>query len=752
MNELTLNLTGIDLRDRAQKVAKQLDPKLLRASILSATLDAGESLQDDLNCYLTVQNLEKLCGNQPLFKNPTPELASGDYFIGYVMGTNEPFPFFLREEEMIKHVIIAGSSGAGKTNVGFLLVRQFLEKDKPFMIFDWKRNFRDIVNLPEAAREEILTFTLGRDLCPFHFNPLIPPPGTSPHVWLGKLIEIMAHAFFLGEGVIYILSKALDQVYSQFGVYEASGVWPTFRDVLSFLENYECKGRETQWLASALRAVSMLCFGELDRILNEGHYPIYKLLDQNVILELDALTDTAKIFVTETLLLWIHHYRMAQGKRERFKHACLIEEAHHILSRKLQMISGTETITDMILREVREFGESLIIVDQDPSLLSIPAIGNTYTTIAMNQKERNDVNLMAACLNLDPNEKDILTKLPVGQAVLKLQGRHSDPFLIDIPKVEVEKGAVTDEEVKERMAPFYEKFLKTEQKTALIKEIAENPKNAPWIKEEKDKKKEAKKKDESRKANNNEPSESKNMEKAKAEELSDAERELLVDIYLNELSRVGEHYQRIGIEEARGNKIRQLLESRGLIKSVTLPNLEGRGYWGKALELTKNGRAAISYAENFRLPDEISKRKGNLIHQHYLRLITEKLTQAGHNVRIEHLLGNGEAADLLVDGQIAVELERSDRNTLQNVRKNLEKGFRVIVIAETSALKKRISALLKENSLQESVSLIELKDFSKEKGSQLIHSLFSSPFPPSRLEMRKQARFQERPKEKDESE
>jgi hypothetical protein len=684
---------------------------------------------------MVAENLEKLCGDEPLFNNPSTEAAAGNYPIGTILGTSPPVTFGLKEDELIKHVIIAGSSGAGKTNAVILLEKQFLQRNKPFTDFDWKRNFRDIVNRPEAVGKEILIFTVGRELCPFHFNPLIPPPGTSPHVWLGKMIEIMAHAFFLGEGVIYILSKAIDTIYTQFGVYEDTSKWPTFRDVLNFLENYESKGRETQWLASALRAASMLCFGELDRILNVGHYPIDKLLERNVILELDALTDTAKIFLTESLLLWIHHYRMAQGKREQFNHACIIEEAHHILSRKLQMISGTETITDMIVREIREFGESLIIVDQDPSLLSIPAIGNTYTTICMNLKERNDVNLMAACLNLDYNDKDVLTKLPVGQAVVKLQGRCPDPFLLSVPKVDVAKGAVTDAHVAERMASFYKELQENKPKTSSIQETTETPFG---IKERKGRKKEYQ----------NATKQNGRSGLTDVEELSDEAIELLVDIYKNPLSKVGERYKRLAVDEAKGNRVRQLLESRGLIDSVSLPTLEDRGYWGKALGLTKNGRAALMSVSSLKLPNEISKRKGSLLHQHYLRLIAEKLTQAGHEVSYEAPLGNGEATDLLVDGRIAIELERSDRNTLQNVRKNLEKGFTVVLVTETSALKERISDLLKQNGLQESISLIELKDLSGKRGPQLIHSLFSSPVLSIQLEIPKHARFQEKSKEK----
>ncbi len=83
-----------------------------------------------------------------------------------------------------------------------------------------------------------------------------------------------------------------------------------------------------------MRAVEVLCFGEVGGVLNRGgSFDIAGLLRKRVILELDALTNSDKTFLIESLLLWIHHYRMGQEDRERFKHAVVIEEAHHILLR-----------------------------------------------------------------------------------------------------------------------------------------------------------------------------------------------------------------------------------------------------------------------------------------------------------------------------------------------------------------------------------------------------------------------------------
>ena len=105
---------------------------------------------------------------------------------------------------------------------------------------------------------------------------------------------------------------------------------------------------------------------------------------------------------------------------------------------------------DIIFREIREFGESLILLDQHPSKISLFALGNTYCTICMNLKHKTDINAMAQCMLLD-KEKDILGSLDVGQAVVKLQGRIARPFQVTIPLFPIEKGKITDAFLKKYM-------------------------------------------------------------------------------------------------------------------------------------------------------------------------------------------------------------------------------------------------------------------------------------------------------------
>ena len=157
------------------------------------------------------------------------------------------------------------------------------------------------------------------------------------------------------------------------------------------------------------------------------------------------ITNADKTFLIEALLLWIHHYRMAQDQREKFKHAIIIEEAHHILLRKKQEATGEETVTDVILREIRELGESIICLDQHPSLISKPVLGNTYTSFAMNLKHRGDIAMIQDSLLLNSEQAGYLGRLEVGWSIVRLQGRWFWPFLVKFPLVTFEKGSVTNE-------------------------------------------------------------------------------------------------------------------------------------------------------------------------------------------------------------------------------------------------------------------------------------------------------------------
>jgi hypothetical protein len=441
------------VRELCRKLKPILGPQAERIWLLYLTEDEeGKKQVEEYVELLANQHLSGSLDEEKINLLPPEQTqVDGKYRFGEVLYNDRVlYPFGLRENEWIQHVGVFGRSGAGKTNLGFLIATQLQKQHKPFLVFDWKRNYRDLLTLP--GFENLMVYTVGRDIRPLKFNPLVPPDLSDPKSWLKKLIAIIAHAYGLGNGVLFLLQEFIDQVYEQYGVYDVEiKTWPTLRDVYELARNYKAQGRQAGWLASTLRALSSLCFGQMDELVNQGQDDLEKLFNEPVVLELDALTQADKIFTTEVLLAWLHNKRMIDGKREAFTNAVLIEEAHHILSNERFSLVGGQSVMDLTFREIREFGVAMIVLDQHPSQISLPALGNTYCTICFNLKHKSDVSAMAQAMLLKDEEKDALGSLPVGQAIVKLQGRTSRPFLIQVPEFDIHKGVVTDQSLKERM-------------------------------------------------------------------------------------------------------------------------------------------------------------------------------------------------------------------------------------------------------------------------------------------------------------
>jgi hypothetical protein len=429
-----------------------------------------------------------------------------------------------------------------------LLLRELKRKGKPVLVFDWKRNYRDLLALPEFQDMEV--YTIGRNTAPFTFNPLIPPPGTNPKTWLKKLIGVIATSYLLGNGSLYVLQESLDAVYEEAGIYSGNvTAYPTFRDVLTKARQYNARGREAGWLSSTLRALSSLCFGEMDTLVNQGRNEnLEHLLTKSVILELDALTQADKVFVTSALLLWIHHRRMVEKTRETLKGIVLVEEAHQILANERGSLLGGQSIMEITFREIREFGEGLIILDQHPSQISLPALGNTYCTICLNLKHQKDISAMSQCMLLGGKESDLLGELEVGQAIVKLQGRIPRAFMIELPEFQIEKGTITDEEVREKMWPVLQASMKSAEMPSEWAEVA----------------------GEEKVENGGE------LRASGGEAEPDLEQLFLQDVREYPESGIGERYRRLGISVRQGQRLKAELVEKGLIEEAEKKTKTGR--------------------------------------------------------------------------------------------------------------------------------------------------------------------------------
>lgn len=373
---------------------------------------------------------------------PEKEKLKGEYRIGEVIYPDKHYSEFgLRENECIKHVLIVGMTGTGKTNLSFQLLKELARKRKPFLVFDWKRSYRDLKQLPEFEKLRIIR--LGDKNESFKFNPLIPPDGVNPKHWMTMLIDILKHAFFVGHGVEYFLRKGIDQLYDSFGIYKGKKEYPTFHDLQKIMKKEFVRGRELLWMSAVKRVLACLTFSGLlgDLINTRKQGGSEKLFKENVVIEMDNLANVEKVFFIESFLLWLYEFRKLEGKREKFKHAIILEEAHHILSGAKEIKYGEETIIEIIIRMVREYGQSIVVIDQEPGKLSRSIIANTNCKICFNLGNGFDIGVIARSMSLEKDEEKNIDKLKVGHAIVKMKERFNEPIHIKIPLIKINKGS-----------------------------------------------------------------------------------------------------------------------------------------------------------------------------------------------------------------------------------------------------------------------------------------------------------------------
>ena len=199
---------------RKLKPVAGMDLDRLWREYILADGQGRRAIEDSLRLGLARRLDQTFEEKEVLLEPPPKALVKGEYPLGMVHYGRERFhPFGMQEKEWVQHIGVFSRSGWGKTNVAYLIVMNLLARKKPFLVFDWKRNYRDLI--PMFPDREILIFTAGRPVAHFTFNPLIPPKGTPPKSWLKKLIAILQHALFLGEGV----GSADDKLKAQFAEY-----------------------------------------------------------------------------------------------------------------------------------------------------------------------------------------------------------------------------------------------------------------------------------------------------------------------------------------------------------------------------------------------------------------------------------------------------------------------------------------------------------------------------------------------------
>jgi len=642
-----------------EKIAKKLQP--IMPYKVSQWVRAMELAEPDLNSLIEKQIIStayQALGdfhNKILLSLPSEQKAKGPIDLGTILYDKEKWPFGLTYGEIIQNTAILGRSGAGKTNVTFHILAQLIERKIPFVFMDWKRTVRHLI---PNFKDKINIYTPGRALVKFPFNPFVVPPGIESNVYVNQLVDVMSYAFTLGDGSRSILRKAIAEIYKN------SNLCPTAADIIRELEKVPDTGRMGGWKVTAMRALESLEFADIsskDQISQEQLAE--KMLHENTVIELDALAQESKKFLIPLLCLWLYYVRLNSPEREKLKLVIFIEEAHHVLHKPSQ--TANETILEMLFRQCRELGIGIVVIDQHPHLLSSAAMGNTYTSIFLNQKDPADINKAAAVCLLDADEKKYFSMLPVGQGIVKLQDRWMSPIHVQFPLVNINKGSVTDD-ILARYSAI--KNLKT----------TGSSRNTPIFR---------------------------HNFSVQQPEFGQVPRIPLYDIPLEApafafIEDVLQHpddgvkvrYQRLGLSIGTANRLKDQLLAQGWLEDETIDIGQTRKI---ILRLTKQSKDALGL-------DNIEPEYGSITHEYWKRFYAQRFNEQGYHVEFEVPRQSGRV-DVVAkkdSKKIAIEIETGKSDFVRNVQQDLATKYnKVLVVATDKSAFEKIEEKLAQTGL-----------------------------------------------------
>ncbi|MDD5177977.1 MAG: DUF87 domain-containing protein [Candidatus Nanoarchaeia archaeon] len=529
---------------------------------------------------------QSMLSQKILLEPPKKEIIGGDYPLGVITyAEKDYYPFGLRDKDWPRHVCISGMSGSGKTNFAFVIIGNLIKNNKPFWIFDWKKSFRSLV----LVDNQIKVYTIGNSKINNNFKINInrPPQGVPPKEWISLLADMVTESFFASYGVHKIIVETLDESFREFGVYEGSENYPTWHQIKDRLEIKEeemkIRNRESEWLISALRIAHALTFGDFGDVIGYKGKDSVKVEDyfgDKLLFELHSLNSSQKKFFCEFILSYLYKYKKTNenATRGEFTQAIIIDEAHNIfLKDKPNFIK--EGATEVVYREIREYGVGLICLDQHISKLSDVVAGNSACNVAFQQVLPDDLEQVSGIMQLREH-KDYFSMLQVGEALVKLSERHTTPFMIKTPLVRLKEEVVTDEDLRVKMG---QKVIQDEVEKGYVEERVEKEVN-----EEKEKM------DDIFKASGVAAPKEFLEEQVKIKKpefkLDNEEKKFLDFIAKNEGFNISKIYELFKISVRRGNAIKKKLEDLGLIATEVIKHDKG---WKKELRITKRGAEVL---------------------------------------------------------------------------------------------------------------------------------------------------------------
>lgn len=420
----------------------------------------------------------RLIRNASRFATNPPTVADKNAIpLGEVLDTGAPThqTYRLKSSQLVRHTLIAGTNGSGKTHTSILLLSQLITQKIPFLVIepakdeylDWaiqqnKKHGRNIIRIFAPGLHDSSGFVEELHLNPF--QPIVAKEGEIQMLGhLDRLKSALIGSMPMSDVLPLIMEETIyTHVMDQMVVKdfqtspEANGNpldWPFWDDgsikyplvagmertAQQIVEGRQYDGDVTKNISAAIQTrVRSMLLGWKQRLFNVPRSTDLHTLfdDQNVVINLSHLTDDRdKAFVMSLLLIALWEYRESKynsdpeykrmAQEGSLMHLTLIEEAHRLMPNDAlngfeeQRAQGnTARMFSNMLSEIRAYGEGCVVVDQIPTRLIPDAIKNTNLKIIHRLTSMDDIKAVSAGMMLREDQQAVIGMLQPGEAVI----------------------------------------------------------------------------------------------------------------------------------------------------------------------------------------------------------------------------------------------------------------------------------------------------------------------------------------------
>lgn len=371
---------------------------------------------------------------------------------------------------LVRHSLIVGSTGCGKTTTCKTIINDVLDHNIPVLIIEpakdeyvrWAIEQNKI--LPKD--KQINIFMPGvKNLEPFgvkegmraiprlKLNPFQPAAIEGAPIDMLTRCEQLTALINASLPTSDILPVLIDEAFFTYlaekygmdftkGEMDQQADYPKMDGVLPIAQKL-LKGRGyapevANGLSAALETrFTYLTRGKRGEVLNVFRSTSYdKLFNQTTVINLSKIANSKdKALIMSLLMLSLYEYRISaymydeeyrkKAQSNKLLHLTVVEEAHNVLTKPAMDAGGSgnpqQVVADLfgnMLSEIRSYGEGLMIVDQVPTRLISDSLRNTNFKIAHRLVAQEDCNVMSAALGLRPDQKDIIPLLSQGQVLI----------------------------------------------------------------------------------------------------------------------------------------------------------------------------------------------------------------------------------------------------------------------------------------------------------------------------------------------